>query len=260
MIASSPFREITLSVESSLVTFKVAQKLDSEYQVGLQNSSALGVGAVVWDAGDLLLKFISVYPSLCKNKTLIDLGSGTGIVGIVAGWVGKSRTVWLTDHESLRTLNEENMESVGNIFRTHFSSTTTTTTTTNTDAPFIKFEHYWWGPNPLPATIKTNNDNPHFDIIVASDDLYDDKAFPPLLQTLELITGDRTLVIFTYKRRMNDREISFFEQLEGKFVLGVVDLNAFGCEPYTETYIILAGIKGGDAAKMIEEEEFHLNY
>ncbi|GMH82616.1 hypothetical protein TL16_g09318 [Triparma laevis f. inornata] len=242
MVASSPFRETTLDG----VTLKISQKLDSEYQVGLQNSNALGVGAVVWDAGDLLLKFIATFPRLFTDKTLIDLGSGTGIVGIVAGWVGKSSTVWLTDHESLRTLNEENILSIGNTFRTHFNKTT--------NSPFIKFEHYWWGPNPLPEAITSSLTNPHFDIIVASDDLYDDKVFPPLLQTLKLITGDRTLVIFTYKRRMNEREITFFEQLEGEFALGVVDLNHFGCEPYTETYIILAGKKGGAVAKIIEEE------
>ena len=47
----------------------------------------MGVGAVVWDAGDLLCDFMC-HPANSQqyihNKTVLDLGSGTGVCGIVA--------------------------------------------------------------------------------------------------------------------------------------------------------------------------------
>jgi hypothetical protein len=122
----------------------------------------------------------------------------------------------------------------------------------------VEFCHYWWGGG-LPSGVREaagwgedgDGGENFFDVIIASDDLYDDKAFPPLLESLKVITGPRTLIVFAYKRRMNSREIGFFEKIEEAFDLGVVDLDVVGCEPYTETYIALAGIKGGAVAEWL---------
>lgn len=42
-------------------------------------------------------------PSFLKNKIVLELGSGTGLVGLVAGYLG-SEHVWITDQRSVRLL------------------------------------------------------------------------------------------------------------------------------------------------------------
>jgi hypothetical protein len=98
----------------------------------------------------------------------------------------------------------------------------------------------------------SDGDGEHFDVVIASDDLYDDGAFPSLLASLQAIAGPKTLVLFSYKRRMNEREVPFFERIEEIFEIGVVDVEDAGCEPYTETYVVMAGKKGGDVGEMIK--------
>ena len=40
-------------------------------------------------------------PSFLRNKTVLELGSGTGLVGLVAGYVGAEH-VWITDQRFVR--------------------------------------------------------------------------------------------------------------------------------------------------------------
>ncbi len=50
------------------------------------------VGCVVWDAAIVLCKFLengSFFPAgYWKGKNVVDLGSGTGVVGLAAGALG----------------------------------------------------------------------------------------------------------------------------------------------------------------------------
>eukprot|EP00466_Bigelowiella_natans_P002904 jgi/Bigna1/86565/estExt_fgenesh1_pg.C_110229 len=55
----------------------------------------LGTGSTVWDGGQVLMKFIEhrYKESGLQGKSVIDLGSGTGIVGLAAAVLGADRVV-----------------------------------------------------------------------------------------------------------------------------------------------------------------------
>ncbi|KAI9105853.1 putative methyltransferase-domain-containing protein [Phlyctochytrium arcticum] len=79
-------------------------------------SLGAGVGATVWDAGLCLCKFLEKHcakdPTLLANKRIIDIGSGTGIVGLVAARLarGTGCEVILTDKASVLPLLRKNVE------------------------------------------------------------------------------------------------------------------------------------------------------
>ena len=180
VVASAEVREVEVEVkeastgEQGTLRVQVKQLLGSDYHV---LSGSLGVGAVVWDAGDVMGKFITKFDWLVKGKTVIDLGSGTGIAGIIAGVAG-AREVYLTDHESLRELCMHNVretlqaveEYKGEGYREIAQRVQN-----------IKFEEFWWGGG-IPQKIRQSMTwgDEHFDVILASDDLYDKGKFSSL--------------------------------------------------------------------------------
>ncbi|XP_042605159.1 protein N-lysine methyltransferase METTL21A isoform X2 [Cyprinus carpio] len=63
-----------------------------------QDWNRLGVAAVVWDAAVVLCMFLEMGTVDLKGKRVIELGAGTGLVGIVAALLGAS--VRITDREA----------------------------------------------------------------------------------------------------------------------------------------------------------------
>eukprot|EP00210_Caulerpa_lentillifera_P006879 g6576.t1 len=53
-------------------------------------------GQIVWPASQVLSWFLHQFPDLVRNKTVLELGSGCGLAGLVAAQLGAS-TVYLTD-------------------------------------------------------------------------------------------------------------------------------------------------------------------
>ncbi|XP_009294376.1 protein N-lysine methyltransferase METTL21A isoform X2 [Danio rerio] len=62
-----------------------------------QDWKRLGVAAVVWDAAVVLCMFLEMGKVDLKGKRVIELGAGTGLVGIVAALLGANVTI--TDRE-----------------------------------------------------------------------------------------------------------------------------------------------------------------
>ena len=58
------------------------------------------LGVVVWDAAIVLTKYLETINSTIRNKTVLELGSGTGAVGIGASVLGAGNVV-VTDQEEL---------------------------------------------------------------------------------------------------------------------------------------------------------------
>uniref|UniRef100_A0A8C4JE16 Valosin containing protein lysine methyltransferase n=1 Tax=Dromaius novaehollandiae TaxID=8790 RepID=A0A8C4JE16_DRONO len=75
----------------------------------LEQRAAGGVGCVVWDAALVLAKFLEsgAGPPLAR-RAVLELGAGTGAVGIMAATLGANVTV--TDLEELQELLEVNIE------------------------------------------------------------------------------------------------------------------------------------------------------
>ena len=68
--ASKPIRNIQIKFDGELIIFPIFQQLGSSHDL----STTMGVGAVVWDAGELLCDFLGSCEGLVRSKRVIDLG------------------------------------------------------------------------------------------------------------------------------------------------------------------------------------------
>ncbi|KAJ7428774.1 protein-lysine methyltransferase METTL21D-like protein [Willisornis vidua] len=74
----------------------------------LEQRVAGGVGSVVWDAALVLAKFLETGACPLARRHVLELGAGTGAVGIMAATLGANVTV--TDLEELQELLRVNIE------------------------------------------------------------------------------------------------------------------------------------------------------
>ncbi|XP_074885541.1 protein N-lysine methyltransferase METTL21D isoform X2 [Buteo buteo] len=74
----------------------------------LEQRAAGGVGCVVWDAALVLAKFLETGACPLARREVLELGAGTGAVGIMAATLGANVTV--TDLEELQELLTVNIE------------------------------------------------------------------------------------------------------------------------------------------------------
>ena len=268
LVASAPLRSIPLPIERLAphlppppsFSLPVIQSLTSDSSADSSSSLSRFVGSVVWDAAALLCNFLFLHPSLVCGQTVLDLGTGTGLCGVVASLCGSPHSV-LTDIEvlgSLVSLNVSGAVSKLGEWSSELSSSDAASGLAwqavaagmSRRLAALTYGVYWWGGG-LPPGISPGEGGLHFDVVIASDDLYCDDAFPPLLATLKAITGPDTMVIFSYKRRMNRREIPFFEKLAEFLTLLVVEKEGLDGSKveFGETYIILAALTGGEKEK-----------
>ncbi|KAI0092566.1 putative methyltransferase-domain-containing protein [Irpex rosettiformis] len=175
--------ELTFPPPSSLNADNVDKVL-----IRLLVDASPGCGGIAWPAGEVLSSFITRQPSL-KAKNVLELGSGTGLVGLVAAKLGAD--VWITDQQPLLEIMSRNVAM-------------------NDLGDRVKVLELNWG-GPLPE------DLPRFDLILAADCVYFEPAFPLLVQTLDdLSRRDDSEILFCYKKRRK-ADKRFFTMLKKRF-------------------------------------------
>ncbi|OCH95857.1 hypothetical protein OBBRIDRAFT_822511 [Obba rivulosa] len=148
-----------------------------------------GCGGVAWPAGEVLSRYIARRGPL-KGKCILELGSGTGLVGLVAGFLGAQ--AWITDQAPLLDIMARNVAM-------------------NALESSVFVKELNWG-EPIP------DDLPRPDIILAADCVYFEPAFPLLVKTLaDLVSDDATEVLFCYKKRRK-ADKRFFTLLKKEFI------------------------------------------
>ena len=230
-------------------------------QVITVSQSTMGLTAipgVVWDAALLMIDYL-VYEyrqerQLFLNKVL-DLGCGTGVIGIAACLLG-ANYVLFSDGYSSSSILEENIASS---LPEELQSKT-------------KFVSHKWENEELPSELLRNNgifklcsdpaensvygcnvseSSDHlarqlsvWDTIICSDLFYDEKMLPPLLSTLRKLSFRRLLI--GYKKRHDEPEEKFFMALSEWCSLSIVPIESIeliNCSPSaarSELYIIIA--------------------
>ena len=115
-------------------------------------------GGYIWDAGVAMADHIILNaPGIVKGRNVVELGSGTGLVGIVASVFGNAQNVCLTDLAGvLKRYAEPNAQAYDNITCREFD---------------------WRYPEAF--------DFGEFDVLLASDVLYDPEIVPVLVKVLE---------------------------------------------------------------------------
>ncbi|XP_033472002.1 protein N-lysine methyltransferase METTL21A [Epinephelus lanceolatus] len=159
-----------------------------------QDWRKLGVAAVVWDAAVVMCMYLEMGKVTLKGKAAIELGAGTGLVGIVAALLGAKVTI--TDRapalDFLSANVKENLppDSQGSV---------------------VVSELTWGvGLDRYPAG--------GFDLVLGADIVYLENTFVPLLQTLEHLCSDTTVVLLACKIRYK-RDTDFLSMMKQRFVI-----------------------------------------
>ncbi|PRP85080.1 hypothetical protein PROFUN_07264 [Planoprotostelium fungivorum] len=162
-----------------------------------QNHKGVGeLGTRIWDGAVVLARFLEKQGNdWHKGKKVIELGSGTGLTGIVTAACGASIT--MTDKAALLPLLRYNVQQ-NSVHYPHVMKNTTV-------------DELLWGDD-TPAWSKS-------DIIIGADLTYDFEDLPLLIRTMSsvLLPGGRVYLAYGEERAAVP---SFFEQMkESGFVL-----------------------------------------
>lgn len=173
--------------ETIRLTFPVDSPLVS---ISLKVDASHGCGGIAWPAGEVLSNYIAFRGvEYLQGKNIVEVGSGTGLVGLVAGALGG--TVWITDQAPLLGIMQQNV-SLNNL------------------QSCVSVRELNWGETPP-------SDIPLPELILAADCVYFEPAFPLLVQTLsEMAVNGSTEILFCYKKRRK-ADKRFFTMLKKKF-------------------------------------------
>ncbi|XP_043930222.1 protein-lysine methyltransferase METTL21D [Protopterus annectens] len=173
------------------------------------------VGCVVWDAAIVISKYLETdcfYRNgehIFLNKSVVEIGSGTGIVGIMAATLGANVTV--TDLEELQDLLTRNIEENKHLI------------TGSIEAKVLK-----WGEKKASGLGCP-------DYVLMADCIYYEESLEPLIETLKELVGPETCIICCYEERtmgINPQiQEAFFEILKLHF-----DVEKIPIEKHDEEY------------------------
>ncbi|KAJ8288800.1 hypothetical protein COCON_G00014590 [Conger conger] len=166
----------------------------------MKQCSTGDVGCVVWDAAIVLSKYLETRQfyepqngvNKWANKSVLELGAGTGVVGLMAATLGAYVTV--TDLEDLQHLLQINIRDNRSLV-----------TSGSIAAKVLK-----WGED-------VTEFSPRPDYILMADCIYYEQSLGPLVKTLRDLAGPETCVICCYEQRTmgNNPEVenTFFQLL-----------------------------------------------
>lgn len=136
-----------------------------------------GTGATVWPASMVLLKYLEKNPGLVSNKSVVDLGAGTGLTSIAAAVLGAKHVVCTDGTDCVVQLAQDNVNQVpGDI------------------SSIIDVRKYWWGDGSF--------QNETFDVVLVSDCVLP-KLYPiaPLVAAFDDLLGRDSVAIVSYEHR-----------------------------------------------------------
>lgn len=170
-----------------------------------EDGGATGCGGKVWIAGELLSKYV-LDTDLRGRKKVIEIGSGTGLVGLALGKSTKrddDMKVWITDIDDLVPLMDRNI--VLNDLENTVGAATLS-----------------WG-GILPDYAKEG-----VDLILAADCVYLEEAFPLLEKTLLDLTEETSpLIIMAYRKRRK-ADGKFFKEIRKNFeIIPITDFKEY---------------------------------
>lgn len=171
-------------------TMRCISHKDQQLQL-LEDSS--WYGGHVWSAGLVLAKFI-LDGGVAKGKRCVELGAGTGVVGLAAGLCG-AKDVLVTDRCEMLWLLEANIKKnlLSNVTAAEWN----------------------WG--------DTKEEDKSFDLVLAADVVYDPELYVRLVRTLEVCCASSgCTVLLSYHQRNAQSAKHFFHMVEAHFTTRVI--------------------------------------
>ncbi|KAJ4781495.1 Methyltransferase-like protein [Rhynchospora pubera] len=176
----------------------------------LQSPSSMSTpgvtGAVMWDSGVVLAKFLEHAVDsgqlVLKGTRVVELGAGCGLAGIVAALLGAD--VVLTDlPDRLKLLKKNVDENIG-------------------DGPprcSARVDELTWGDDIDSALVEPSHPN----FVIGSDVIYNEEAVNDLLTTLKQLCGPHTTILLAGELRNDVVLECFLEAAMEEFTIGCID-------------------------------------
>ncbi|XP_051839638.1 protein N-lysine methyltransferase METTL21A isoform X1 [Antechinus flavipes] len=159
-----------------------------------QDWKQLGVAAVVWDAAIVLCTYLEMGALNLQGCSAVELGAGTGLVGIVAALLGAHVTI--TDRKIALDFLKSNVQA----------------NLPQDIQPKAVVKELTWGQN------LGNFSSDKFDLILGADIIYLEETFADLLQTLEHLCSDHSVILLSCRIRY-ERDQNFLKMLGNHFTV-----------------------------------------
>lgn len=194
------------------------------------SADGLATGATVWDAGVVLAEWIGSRPPPLAARaggTVLDLGSGTGVVGLAAAASGAYRRVVLTDLLSVVPLLEANAHANSDALRA--------------DVHVLPLR---WGCADDEERVRALGP---YDVVVGGDLLYRPQVVQPLLAALSAVCSPQTVIVLAASMLHSPETLRLFSSsarargFDGELY---GDGSALDCYPSKEVKILVLHKRG----------------
>jgi predicted nicotinamide N-methyase len=179
-----------------------------------------GYAGKVWECASVFSSFISSDKArkLFKNKSVIEIGSGTGFCGLVVSQLGAKKVI-LSDRELNLPILEKNIQ----INKQNFNGCDVNVFTVDWN-----YIHEY-------KRIKEQ-----YDIIIASDIIYQGVNFLSIVNLLDFLSNTSTEILIGYNHRLASG-YEFFEILDqqGKWKVKTLDNSSIDDEYRNDSIVIL---------------------
>ncbi|KAJ3161821.1 hypothetical protein HDU86_006592 [Geranomyces michiganensis] len=172
-----------------------------------------GQGATVWDSALSLAKYVEKRtkkePNLLRDARILELGSGTGLVGLACAVLGAgtATSVTLTDMPNALPLLRRNVECTAKVLDDQ-----------GFKLPAVSSAPLAWGSQCDAAELENASRHPQPPThVLLSDCLYVPSLYPALLSTLDTVCGPETIIWIAYEKRDFPAEMEFWKSFGERF-------------------------------------------
>lgn len=168
-------------------------------------------GLRVWEAAPVLIRHLQRHaPRLLQGRQVLDVGSGTGAVGLAAAALGASQ-VALSDADSPATISTDHGWQEGSVLQTLEENVAQNSAAVQSA---VSVEELRWGDHSHIAALRKRWPD-GFDTIVASDILYykPEETYDSLAETIRALAAPDARVVLAYMVR-HGHEHTFCDLLE----------------------------------------------
>ncbi len=190
-----------------IVNSKPVKIVDSDIAAGLAKTT----GWKTWGSALVAGKFLSVNDKLIKNKQVLDLSSGNGVVALICAALG-AKLVTATECKTCIKILEKNIE---------FNVMDDAKWLTKDQ---IVVKECNWGENIIDEMLK----NTVYDLIILSDLVFiavRDSIMNEFIDTIMQLAKPQTQMLLIYEERILQGEAEFLDQLKEYFDFEIFELD-----------------------------------
>ena len=188
-------------------------------------------GLRVWEAAPVMIRHLQRNSeTFLDNRSVLDLGCGTGAVGLAAAAIGDQTTVVLSDADSKASISSDHGWEEGSVLQVLQHNVELNAQSVRDAVTTAELQ---WGHRPHIDTLLSRFPS-GFDTIVASDTLYyrPEETYDDLAATIRALAATNSRILLSYMVR-HGMEYTFIDLLTSGQSLGTPLSMGSGAEPPT---------------------------